>query len=64
MIPLSRWVTAIAKRRHANVAAVALANKDRTHGLGHVVAGYTYAVVPHVIERKCLQTEEESIYGH
>jgi transposase len=25
--PLSRWVTAIAKRRHPNVAAVALANK-------------------------------------
>jgi hypothetical protein len=25
--PLSRWVTDIAKRRHPNVAAVALANK-------------------------------------
>ncbi len=26
--PLSRWVTEIAKRRHPNVAAVALANKN------------------------------------
>ena len=26
--PLSRWVTEIAQRRHPNVAAVALANKN------------------------------------
>jgi len=26
--PLRRWVTGIAKRRHPNVAAVALANKN------------------------------------